>query len=283
MYYKYIGSARIFSNLYPLLKAMNMLRYKMNKFAKKTRLLTLNEESDARSKIERDYDQLLEEYIDSKNLKSETKDSSVLSPNLRRSKLKEQIKADTQPRELLEYLKIAFNALRKTGIRHLLLNQYDAMLQQLSRIRENLNKIDFHTPIETNYRTLLHFDDDTIKCILKIAQGEYNDDHLEESMSLFALLALLEPANAELWYRLGITAYRAKRFEFALHAFTNASTIDTDLVGSKVFSADCHLNLSNAKEAKIALEEALELIDKNGEGSRWLEMIKHIKVKISKN
>ena len=232
---------------------------------------------------ENSYDKMIDEYIDSEGLDN-TPPNPLVPGHLRRSKLHEDVKAQTEPTELAVHLKKAIHALTTDADKCLDSTEIKELTQQFSDAIAYLDVIDYTKPMEENYRNILHFNDSTMASILKIAQYEYNENKIEESLSIFALLAVLEPDDPDYWHRLGIVAYQTERYELALKAFNNATTLNTDYLEPRIFAAKCYLNLRQISEAKRELDVINELYDdKSLTDPLWKEMIAYIENMIGKS
>ncbi len=216
-------------------------------------------------------EKLLDDYIDVNLIDGEW--NSLIPSHLRHDKIKEDLKADAQLPELSILLECAIKILSTEDSKHYLdLRDYEKMVKQFSEAGDYIEKIDLTKPIEEDYASLLHFDDSTMQSIFKIAQEKYNENKIEESFSIFALLSTLKPETFDYWYRMGIIAHQMQQYAFALKAFTNATYFYPDLLGSRIFSADCHLKLGQIENAKTELNEAKILMEKEQPESYWLDL-----------
>lgn len=222
------------------------------------------------------YDRVIDEYIESEGLENQ---QSLVPSHLRREKIRNEIKAEAESGELRKYLKIAFQTLIDDGQRFVELKDYENMINHLYKSTNYLKKTD-KIPVNLNFKTILHFNEYTMETIFKIAQGTYNDNKLDEALSIFALLTALAPEDPDYLYRLGIVARQTNRLELALSAFINAVSLDPDFVSARLYASECYLKLDQLKEAKHEFEEAKKRIDKTAIDPLWSVMISQLKTQL---
>ncbi|MBA2368190.1 MAG: tetratricopeptide repeat protein [Candidatus Protochlamydia sp.] len=225
--------------------------------------------------FEKEYNKIIDTYIESEGL-DDNPPNPFIPPQLRHSKLREEIKSQAQSKELSDYLNLALETLKTDGVCYVHNVDYESMMNQFSEANENLNKVDINHPLEQNYRHILHFSDSTMQSIFKIAQAEYSNNKFEESLSIFAFLSFLEPEDPDYWYRFGVLAHQLKRYEAALTSFTNSLSLDANFLEARIYTAYCHLKLGQLGEAKDDLDKIHELADSSTIDPIWSKMISEL-------
>ena len=69
-------------------------------------------------------------------------------------------------------------------------------------------------------------------------------------MSLFLLLTILNPDYSEYHLRRGIAAQMSAKYELAITSYAAASELDSNLIESRLFSAECYLKIGKFEKAK---------------------------------
>ncbi|MBA3238165.1 MAG: hypothetical protein H0T62_07460 [Parachlamydiaceae bacterium] len=231
----------------------------------------------------RSYDKVIDEYIKSSGLENGLERNLLIPPHLRNAKLREEIKSEIEPVELMDYLKKAIQALTDDGPNLVESGDYEEMLVQLSKSSNYLKKINFNEEVTDDLKTLLHIDEHVMETIFKIAQLEYKNEKVEESLAIFSLLTVLVPQDPDYLYRLGIVARQINKLELALLAFAKATTLNTTFIEARIYSAECNLKLGNFQEAKNELDEIKNQANEKSIDQDWLDIVDQIEEKLTNN
>lgn len=233
-------------------------------------------------KFELAEDQLLKDFLDASLLNEDPSTEQFTPPSIKRAKRKEELKAishSLSKRDL--HLEVAFELLSKEGPTYVEEEKYQELIDQFAHIAGHLNKLDFSKPLREKLHTLLHISDSTIETILKIALTKYNEMQFEASLSLFSLLTCLNFQNELYWYLLGIAASQLEQLDLALEAFAYAIYLNADLLGARIFSAECYLRQDKMSDAKAELEEAKKIVKGTSPEQIWLDLLSNLEEQIN--
>jgi tetratricopeptide (TPR) repeat protein len=245
----------------------NLIGNSFGNFSDSFQKLNLNSEIEVSEEkpidhLDQVHNQIVDDYIKSKGLENDQPTDLLMPYHLRHEQLRNEVKAQAGSLELKQYFKIAFPSLVNDGENFVESEEYEWMCEQVSKGSEYLNEIDFYKPLEDNFQNLLKIDDASMETIFQIAKGEFHENKLEESLSIFALLHFLAPDDPDYSYRLGIVAKNTNKLDLALRAFDHAIPLFLDLelidpeliVQARLYCADCHLKLGNFSEVKKLLD-----------------------------
>ncbi|MBA3238364.1 MAG: hypothetical protein H0T62_08490 [Parachlamydiaceae bacterium] len=246
------------------------------------KIISKNSKTKEREHFDREYEKLIDKFIVSAGLGDNCPPNLLIPPHLQHDKLRNEIKSQVESEELSRYLKIAIDSLIKDGSHCTELTEYEDMQVQFFEAIGYLNELDVTKPMEENLQKILHISDSVMATAIKIAQYEYEENRLEESLSIFAFLSLLNPEDPDYWYRLGIVTYQLQHFELALRAFTNATSLDISFIETRIYSAECYTRLNRLNEAKEELDKIHDLFDKSSIDPVLSEMIANIEEDINK-
>jgi tetratricopeptide (TPR) repeat protein len=219
-------------------------------------------------------DKEINKYIDSLHL--EYSQNNLLSIGAQRTKLLLEIKNAFKFSKLESYLSTSFRILHSKGEQHLDKVEFEQMEKELSQIPEILDRMDLKEELKVNFKTLFNLSDSVMGSILKIAIAEFDHEEYEESLSIFCLLATLDSGNANYWLELGIASQKFHNYELALRSYEVAIGLNPKLIGAKLFSVECYLQINKPEEAKGALKEAKQLAETTEFEPEWLFLLQEI-------
>ncbi|MBA2727112.1 MAG: hypothetical protein H0U49_02950 [Parachlamydiaceae bacterium] len=229
----------------------------------------------AKDKFELAEDQFLDFLIDKEGLLGDPK-NNLLPPAQQRKKLKKDLHESAKQLDLDIDLAPALQILRDEGATYLDEEKYREMIDQLNKIPIYLDQLNLTEVPKVSLCTSLHIFESTLDSINKVAVAKYDEGNFEASYSIFGLLATLDHENEELLYRLGITATQMEKWVEALKSFTYALYLNSDLIGARVFSAQCFLKLEKVEDAKEEIKEARRLIEVTSTDPIWKELLASI-------
>lgn len=225
-------------------------------------------------------DKLLDDFIDKFSLLESSQQNKLIPDSIKREKLKEELKSSVKCLDFDINLGPAFETLLKAKPPYIEENSYDEMMSQLSNISTYVDTIDFSQPIEESFSNLFHISQTTMKTIFEIGLTKYNEEEFNSSLSIFYLLSTLDRDNADYWYRLGIVSLEIENLAQALQAFAFTLFINPDLLGARIFSAQCYLKLKEIDDAKAELAEIKKNSAKISSEPIWRELIANIEYEI---
>jgi hypothetical protein len=230
----------------------------------------------SKNNVEIQFDQLLENLIDKLFLLDLLTQNQLIPKSIRREKLKEDLRSSKKYISIDISLEHAFEIVKNKNdcLAYLNPEEYKDMVAQLSKIPLYIKQVDFSQPLKSSLYSLLHLTTLTMQAILKVGLGKYNENDYQSSFAIFALLSSLDYANNEYWYRLGITANKIGEINLALQAFAYALFLKQNLLGARIFSAECYLKLNQIEDVKAELLEAKKIMERNSPPDQiWLDLI----------
>jgi len=212
-------------------------------------------------------------YADSIMAEEDFSQNQLISPQMRRAQLIEEIKEAMKLTELGQHIETAANVLIDEGRQYLQKEAHEALLEDFSKIESALEKFDLNT--DKNFKEILGIRDASVSAILRVAIAKFVESEYAPSISLFALLTTLVSENADYWYRLGIAAQRSENLDLALRAYDVAVTLDATLIGARLFAAECHLILGAHDEAEVNYKEARKILETYPD-EQWAKLVSSI-------
>jgi len=224
-------------------------------------------------KFELAEDKLFDYLIEKGGLLDDPSNKLLLPPSQQRAKLKKELHEAAENLDLDIDLAPALHILTEEGTSYLDAEMYEEMARQLADVPIYLEQLDLSQPPKESLYASLHISENTMLSIYKIGVAKYEEENLEAALSLFGFLATLDHQNEEWLYRLGITATQMEEWDQALKAFTFALFRNPDLLGARLFSAECYLMLGQKYEANEEIKEAKRLIQLTSPEPFWLETL----------
>ncbi|MGZ3633573.1 MAG: tetratricopeptide repeat protein [Parachlamydiaceae bacterium] len=213
----------------------------------------------------------IDDYLDTVDFKQN--ENQLLSVQLQRQKLKEELHETLKMGELNQDIEKAIKILLNDGMQVLDKAEYENLIKELSQMSAKLNVLDLTSLPEENFKTFLNFSDQMMRSILKVAVSKFSLGEYENAFSVFMLLITLNPGNPEYWFRSGMAAHQNDQIDLALCSYQAAVELDPDLVGAFLFMAECYLRQGKQAEAKEAYQRAKAIETSNGIESDWKELL----------
>lgn len=226
------------------------------------------------NKFDRAIVSFAQQYADSFP-ESELAQDPLLSPQLKRARLKEELVDGVQMPELTEQLERAVQIIQNEGVKILSFDQYAHLIEAFSEARIRLEQLDLSkSSLKNNWGTLLQLNDgDTIASLYKMGLVKYEQEQFFDSLALFSLLTALNPEESENWYRMGIAAHNCDKLDLALNAYHTAWELNPDLIGARLFAAQCHVKLHENQAAKELCDEVQVLMAKKEPDALWSALL----------
>ncbi len=218
----------------------------------------------------------IDAYIDSLNLEEEFGKSTLISPEMKKKQIREEMKANLKMPEIEGYITAAFKALRSEGEHYLGAELYKEMIDEFDVIIPKLEVMDLSQPVEENFQTLLNISDEVMTGIFGMAIEKYKEGDYSTSLSIFTLLTTLDSGNSEYWYRLGIASQRFENYDMALKAYETSIELEPDLMEAYLFASECCLHKGDLEGAKVFFKKGKELADAQELDEVWSTLIKEI-------
>jgi tetratricopeptide (TPR) repeat protein len=218
--------------------------------------------------IEQDIDR----YLDTQTFEN----SPLLSPELKRSKMKSEMLEAIEHSELSKQIDSAITILLNEGPQVLDKETYDAMVENLTSAANALNALDFKQEITENFQKILGINDLTMQACVTLAQEKFKKESYPEALALCMFLCSLAPKNSTYWYRAGIAAQNAQKNDFAVDAYMAAVDLDPTLYQAWIFAANSYLSQGLYKEAGNALEKTKEITKEITIEESWQKLLSNI-------
>jgi tetratricopeptide (TPR) repeat protein len=218
----------------------------------------------------------IDRYLDTLNLddKNDT-ESHLLSPELKRVKMKAELLEAIEHSELNHQIGWAFSILKMEGLHYLTKEKYEALEQNLAAAAETLKTIDPHTQTTQNFQEVLGINDHTLEDCIFIANEKFNTNHFADALALSILIVSLAAENARYWYRAAIAAQNALRYDLAIKIYITAIDIDPTLYEAWFFIAICYLSQGLYSQAAEAFEKAKEIAQGIKLEDSWQKLFVH--------
>lgn len=224
-----------------------------------------------KNKFEIETEKQIEDYLQTLSLPEG--ENSLLTPEMQRNKAREELREKAKLSEFSTLVDAAFNILTSEGPSYLEPSLYESMQDDFEKANWKLDEMDLNAPQEESFQKLLDLSDSTIESILKIAIAKFNENRYPDSLSLFALLAMLVPENRDYWYRSGIVAQASGNHELATRLFSASIALDPSFIGAWVFIAESYLKSNLLHEAEAAFAEAIKISETSPVDEAWKEVI----------
>lgn len=212
-------------------------------------------------------------YVDTLTFEVDPNGSQLLSPKMKRAKLIEELKEEIKMPELEEFLDAAFSFIKTDGARYLSGSKYEALSSEFHHALKILEDFNPSNEIPIKLQKLLEISNDGIDSLYEIATGAFAEGRNNECLAVFVLLTTLNQTNSEYWFRMGIAAQRCGNVDLALRAYPICVEIDPNLIGARLFSAECRLISGNIEGARNELSEANKIKADSEVDPIWLEFL----------
>ena len=231
--------------------------------------------SPPKTEIDKKLDLEIEQYISDQTEETApgSINTSLTSPEMKRAKLRAEVKESLQLHELSELVETARGVLIRDGVRLMDNDLYADMVDHFANVHAALMESDLKDSSK-DFQEILHFDDPLCQAMGKVAIDAFDNKQFTDCLSIFILLTILTPGNAAYWYRAGIAAHQAARFDLAVHFYSTAADLDPENIALYIFKVDCLLKQQKYDEAKSAWELAKILSEKQTIETQWMELLK---------
>ncbi len=235
--------------------------------------LKLNSFNKTKDKFDEAIEKDIRSYVDSLTFEDDPNVSKLLTPQMKKAALFEKIKADAQMPELVEFLDTAFDFIKTEGLHYLDSQTHENLLLEFDHASEMLEHIDLSGKIPEQLKSLLQISDEAMLSIFKIAVGAFFEEKSQESLSIFVLLTSLDATDSDYWFRLGIAAQKCGNMDQALEAYGLSKELNPEIIGARLFSAECFLNQKDQDSATNEIDEAKKIISFSDIDPVWLDLL----------
>lgn len=215
----------------------------------------------------------IENYVNSLQLEEDPSEIKLNSPDIKRARMKAELKDQADLSELTQYVQAALVILMTEADRYLNEEKLTSLNKDLAHLEESLENIDVSLPTDANFQQLLNFDKLTMESIFDIGLAKYNEFNYPEGLALFIFLAVLNPENSDYWQRSGILAHHAEFYELAIRLYNAAYNLNPTVVDPLVFTIDCYLKRQKKMEAEAIFNDAKKVCESSTENEPWKELL----------
>ncbi len=226
-----------------------------------------------KSKFENDLEKEIDTFVDGINFDEDPNHVSFQSPQLKRQKLKLELKEATKLPELFEPVTTAIEVIFSDGPKYLSEDEYNTLVVELVVSTEQLANVGIEETLKKDLQTIAGISDVSIKALEKIAVAKFEEERFVDCQGLFCLLSLLVPGSSEYWFRLGIAAQKNENFELASKAYAVTLNLNPNNIGSRLFAAQCFIQRSLLDDAKTEISQAKETIREGGVDKIWVDLL----------
>jgi len=235
------------------------------------------------------YDEAMEReiklYLDSLLVEEGAVGSQLVTANMKRARLLEELKEKLKMVELAEHIKSAFSFIRSEGLQYLEPAIHEKLLLEFQNAAKLLEEFDLTQEMPNNFQEMLAISDDAMEIIYRIGTAAYMEGRWQSSLSVFVLLATLNQSYPEYWFRVGIAAQKNDHLDLALKAYAMTSSMSPELIGPRLFAAECLLANGSTMEAMEQLKEAKKIKEKSDVEPVWLDLLssleKELEIKVA--
>lgn len=213
----------------------------------------------------------IDNYVDAMKLEDDHKD--LLPVKLRREKIKTELKAAAKMVELSQLLESAIKLLLSEGANYLSEESYKLLISDFSDAYTQMSSMNLDRPEDIDASSLIHMSNQSLDAIATIATDKFSKELYFDCLSLFSLLSVITPGNAEYWFRLGMAAQKFENLDLATRGYAAAVQINPKHIGARLFAAECYTQRKLFAEAKTEYEAAKEIARNNQVEKMWLDLL----------
>lgn len=213
----------------------------------------------------------IDSYVDAMKLEEDPHGKHLLSPKLRREKLKHELKEAAELVELSQLLESAVRLLLSQGASYLSEDAYKLLISDFSEAYLQISNINLDHPVDVS--SVVKMNQETLKSIAAIATEKYSNAQYFDCLSLFSLLSVLNPGNAEYWFRLAISAQKNGNLDLATRCYAATAELDPKHIGARLFAAECCIQRKLKDEAKAEFIAAKEIARNHEVEKMWLDLL----------
>jgi tetratricopeptide (TPR) repeat protein len=221
----------------------------------------------------------IKEYTDALIKELDPDNFKFLSQSSLQEKIEKEVGETLNFAETGDLIVCAIKIIINEGHSYLSNENYETLISEIEKIKSKIDALDFDQLNNESFKSAFSIPENCRDHILNIGISKYNAGLLPDSLALFTFLSNLDKGDADYAYRLGIIAQKNGRFDLAIEAFTIASDLNPQLLGSRLFTAECLLASNQIEKAAQLLAEVKE-ITKNHADTEWQALIAEIESKI---
>jgi tetratricopeptide (TPR) repeat protein len=232
------------------------------------------EKTAPKTEAESELDRQIDAYVDALELDEDPSHNALQNVKARKEAMKMEIKEAAKLPALSQQAQTAITLLLSEGPAYLSHEANETLQSDFSNASANLASPSEKS--EESLQTLAKISDATMTSIIEVAIAKFTEARFEDSLSLFSLLTILNPAYSEYWLRMGVAAQKCDKIDLASRAYAAAIELDPNLIGARLFAAECFVNRGLMNEAKEQVEAAKKIVENNKVDQMWLDLLPKI-------
>lgn len=220
-------------------------------------------------------DKAIKEEVEAR-MEQEPPGNELLSPELRREKIEQEIRNDPSATESRNLSALAVRILLNEGSQTLDKVDYKNLYDNILALGEKLDALDMKALDANAIQEAFILSPEDGQSILKIGISKYTQGLIDESLAIFHFLTLVNPKEPDYWFRYGLTAEKCQNYPLALSALNTTSRLAPKFIGGHIFAAYCHLKMHSKEEALAELASAKQIAETTPVEDNWKEHISHV-------
>lgn len=222
-------------------------------------------------------DEEIQKILDLTPINIDPDHTQLLSPELQRKKVEEEIRKSLNHDEMNEYISLGIEIMVSEGNQYHEKEVYEKILDDFTTATERLDTARVSDSQIENFMKELGISDKTIEAIQHVAIAKYNEEQFLNSFALYILLTALKSEEYEYWYSAGIAAQQMQSYQLALDCYKMVKNLNLALIGAYLFSVECYVQLNQLQLAKSELEMAKEIRESYADDieEKWSELFEY--------
>lgn len=216
-----------------------------------------------KDKYEVEIDESLNQYLEFLGDDSDPNENKLISKEMKKSKKKQEILNELLPSEVDEAIEKAFQILLNEGNQFLSKEDYEALVNALNEIEENLENKSGENPNDLSIQDYLKLTDKNIETIFNVAVGKSKESKFEDAFALFVLLSSVVPSDLDFLYRAGIAAQECGKINLAINYLSNFCELVPDFIDARLILIFCYIKNDLYDKAEIEFEIVNKLKSEN--------------------
>ncbi len=226
-----------------------------------------------KNRFEVDLEDKISQRVDVLMKEEDPYTNKLLSPDIRREKIKNEIYEELDLSEFSDTIGTAIAILEEQGLQYLNEEEHSIVLEDIENIRNKLDSLDLNITDQEIIKSIFKVSPTSLSLITRIAIAKFSEDQLPNSLSIFSLLTLLDSDNPDYWYRVGIVAQKCERYDLALRTFDVVKQLIPEFMGSRIFMTQCYLQVNLNHKAVEEMAEIKKLLKTTNIEQEWEERI----------
>lgn len=231
-----------------------------------------------KSALDKELDKEIDAYVDSMEIEEDP--NPLQSSKIKRESIRNEVKEAAHLPELSKLLEEAVGVIFLEGANYLNAEQNQQLITDFTNASTIFSSMHLSDSTDKNLQELTQISDDSMKSMVTIAIAKFVEERFEDSLALFSLLSILNPAYSEYWFRMGIAAQKCQNYELASRAFDAATQLDPKLIGARLFASECFVARQMPDQARAEIGAAKKIAEENEVDQMWLDLLQSLENEI---